>query len=141
MSHYANIFQMLMRLRQACDHPYLVLTRDRDTTVPDTFLGDVEQARWPPMDDALIWDVALFMGANSTAVCPRFARFAQLVAKFVGTPIGPNISYASQVVREIQERSGASSLDNNEPAAVAECPLCLGTFPWWSEDENEAGSG
>ena len=45
MSHYANIFQMLMRLRQACDHPYLVLTRDRDTTVPDTFLGDVEQAR------------------------------------------------------------------------------------------------
>ena len=45
MSHYANIFQMLMRLRQACDHPSLVLTRDRDATVPDTFLGDVEQAR------------------------------------------------------------------------------------------------
>ena len=139
MSHYANIFQMLMRLRQACDHPCLVLTRDRDTTVPDTFLGDVEQARWPPMDDALIWDVALFMGANSTTAHSRLVRPAQLVAKFVGTPIGPNISYASQVVREIQERSGASSLDNNEPAAVAECPLCLGTWQLWSEDEDGWG--
>ena len=48
----------------------------------------------------------------------------QLIAKFIGTPIGPSLNYASQVVRELQERNADGT--NLSPESV-ECPLCLGT--------------
>jgi len=85
LSNYASIFQLLMRLRQACDHPFLVLSK-RDSEVES---GKPEESK--KQDDFSIEELE------------------NLVQTFVRAEGGPSQSYAKKLIQDLIE--GEDSLE------------------------------
>eukprot|EP00041_Stephanoeca_diplocostata_P035931 m.1285333 g.1285333 ORF g.1285333 m.1285333 type:complete len:982 (-) comp24780_c0_seq32:2645-5590(-) len=139
LNHYANILEMLLRLRQACDHPCLTLKKhtgrqdagangkgDAHTSTGGGGLGST----FADIDTL----IGQFLSAASDSGDAGAAESAATTnarghTQQFGSSISP--SFASEVASQLQawdvhdQRKDESNAANTVDDALPECPICL----------------
>ncbi len=130
-SKYAFLFTLLMRMRQACDHPYLVMskldevdeankvTEDSDKNITKTNHSNKEEG----VEDGADVDMSQLFGNDFlTALYGKLKT--SIAAQQSSDDISPESNgYINQVMQNLQSLDSANSSAENE----VECPVCLET--------------
>ena len=143
LNNYAHVLAMLLQLRQACDHPHLVLSR-ADTDADLGRIGKQLLRRWREMKQATGESVEGAAGAQSLVSQSRYLEdtLLRLKRQASGGPQGPQGPQGSALAED-KENSNAPSDEaaGAEAAAEAaggkaaegeaegeECVVCLDAF-------------
>lgn len=120
LSQYANILEMLLRLRQACDHPCLTLKRESKGSTPKA------------KPDAIFADIGdliqTFMGASeSSGITAGYAT--EVAAQLQSLARGPTSDAGASSDAGAAAASEAQDLGAPPDPDLVECCVCLDQPP------------
>lgn len=121
MSNYANILELLLRLRQACDHPFLTMKAGPGNTRSFSLVGHT----FDDIDALLAKFVAESKASGTGAISESFAHsVAEELRSALGDGGSDGEGGGANGEGEGESESGAPA-SQGARAAARECPICL----------------
>ena len=130
-SKYAFLFTLLMRMRQACDHPYLVMSKldegdEARKITEDSSNSNSAKAKNPSKEESAEdtdVDMSQLFGNDFLAALYGKLKTSIAVQQCSDTNLVESTGYINQVMHNLKSLDSANKLPENE----IECPVCLET--------------
>lgn len=107
LSKYAALFALLLRIRQACDHPYLVISKYRENSKSSTTISGADKEEIDESEPGASVDLSKLFGSE----------FLSSLYNKLETSLKERLpAYMQQVMENLQEY---------KKIKFSECPICL----------------
>ncbi len=131
-SKYAFLFTLLMRMRQACDHPYLVMSKLDDVDDAHKITEDKVSSNSSnsssatdaiPSTEDTDGDVDMSQLFGNDFLAALYSKLKTSIATHQSGESSEQAGFIDQVMHNLQSLEGGDAVAENE----VECPVCLDT--------------